>query len=205
MARIYSRYPLRNIGIDNWLGTSACLQCVEVDIDGTPLTLFNVHLQSLQLNTADRELYGSITRKPTTHKLENARYGMVAKLSTAMRERGYQAHKLRQYIDSIGGDNIIVTGDFNDIEDCYAQRVIEGKTLRSAFSSVGFGPTMTYNANRFYFNIDHILYGGSVKAMAYHVGKSRSSDHYPIIGTFAIKQSMKDETKASTRQSAQDM
>lgn len=183
---IWSRYPIDSISINQPSDPSGMFQCVKADIDGTPLILYNIHLQSIRLSNDDKALYGSLTRRPTTHKLENARYGMIAKLSAAMKERSIQAKMLRHAIDSIGGSNIIVAGDFNDIEDCHAQRVIEGSNLKSTFTTVGFGPTVTYYANRFYFNIDHILYGGDIKAIDYKCLRSRASDHYPVTGTFAL-------------------
>lgn len=183
---LLSKYPFDTIDVRQPDDPSAMFQCVRLNVDGTPVVLYNIHLQSIGLSTDDKALYGSITRHPTTDKLENARYGMIAKLSAAMKARSHQAIMLRHNIDSIGGPNIIVAGDFNDIEDCHAQRIIEGKTLESTFTSVGFGPTVTYYANRFYFNIDHILYGGNLKAMSYERGHGRSSDHYPVMGTFAL-------------------
>ncbi|MDE6450095.1 MAG: endonuclease/exonuclease/phosphatase family protein [Muribaculaceae bacterium] len=183
---IWSRYPLTNVMMTQPDDPSGMFMCAKVDINGSELTLYNVHLQSLGLSNTDKELYGSITRRPTTHKLETARNGLISKLSQAMKQRALQARSLRSQIDSIQGSNIIVAGDFNDIEDCYAQRLIEGKNLHSVFSTVGCGPTMTYYANRFFFNIDHILYGGGIQALGYHRGNSRASDHYPVSGTFTI-------------------
>lgn len=193
---IWSKYPMEKIDLVQPGDPTGMFMAARVDIDGSELTLYNIHLQSLGLSNTDKELYGSITRRPTTHKLENARYGLISKLSGAMKQRTVQAHQLRAQIDSIGGTGILVAGDFNDIEDCYAQRVIEGKTLHSTFTSVGCGPTMTYYANRFYFNIDHLLYGGNLQALGYHRGHSRASDHYPISGIFAIPgQSTTKETE----------
>ncbi len=189
---IWSRYPMEEVRMIQPEDPSGMFMCVKVDVKGTGLTLYNIHLQSLGLNNIDKELYGSITRRPTTDKLENARNGFISKLSHAMKRRAVQARSLRGQIDSIGGRNILVAGDFNDIEDCYAQRVIEGKTLHSTFATVGCGPTVTYYANRFYFNIDHILYGGDLQAIEYLRGESRASDHYPVCGVYAIPLKSKD-------------
>lgn len=194
---IWSKFPFDTLAMRQYPEASSMYQCARINIDGTPVTLYNVHLQSIGLSRDDKALYGSITRRPTTHKLENARSSMITKLSAAMRARALEAALLRQQIDSIGGSDIIVTGDFNDIEDCYAQRLIQGRTLRSAFTSAGFGPTVTYHDNRFYFNIDHILYGGRLKILEYERGRNRSSDHYSVCSTFALPVSTNAPTTAN--------
>lgn len=183
---IWSKYPLENIPMPATGDPTASFQCANVTIGSSTLTLYNIHLQSLGLSNADKRLYGTLTTSPTTVKLDEARYDLISKLSAAMKKRSRQAHQLRDIIDNNNSDNIIVAGDFNDIEDCYAQRVIQGNNLESTFTAVGVGPTVTYYADRFYFNIDHMLYGGKLIPLDYQCVKVRISDHYPVIGTYAI-------------------
>ena len=183
---LWSKFPAEAIELRQSGDESASFQCARVDVDGTQLSLYNLHLQSIGLSPDDKQLYTSLTRRPTAHKLENARYDLLSKLSAAMKARARQADLLRAQIDSIGGQNIIVAGDFNDIEDCHAQRVIEGKDLHSVYTSVGRGPSVTYYANRFYFNIDHVLYGSDIVPLSYSRPMARTSDHYPVIVNLAI-------------------
>lgn len=183
---VWSRYPITEIQLVQPEDPSAFFQGLKVEIDSFPVMLYNVHLQSIGLSPEDKKLYNSITRKVTSRKLEKAREGLLTKLSRAMKERAGQAVLLRQQMDSIGGTNILVAGDFNDIADCWSQREVMGQNLKSAFSTAGFGPTVTYYANRFYFNIDHILYSDSFTAVKYQRIKSLSSDHYPVLVTFSI-------------------
>lgn len=183
---LWSKFPFDTIAVRQSGDRTASFQAVRVDVGGTGLTIYNIHLQSIGLSNNDKQLYTSITRRPTAHRLETARYDLVTKLSAAMKARARQAALLREQIDSIGGAAIVVAGDFNDIEDCYAQRCIEGDNLRSVYTSVGRGPSLTYFANRFYFNIDHILYGGDIVPLSYRRPTPRTSDHYPVIATIAI-------------------
>ncbi len=155
-------------------------------VDSVPLNLYNIHLQSIGLSDDDKKLYGSLTRNVTSRKLEKARHGMLSKLSQAMKERAHQAIMLRNELDSVGGPNIIVAGDFNDISDCWTQRKIMGRDLKSAFTSAAVGPTVTYYANRFYFNIDHVLYSNNLQTIKYERLDSRASDHYPVLVTFSF-------------------
>ena len=52
--------------------------------------------------------------------------------------------------------------------------------MKDAYLEAGFGPLATYNAHNLYFNIDHILYRGKLKAVNFEKGNIKSSDHYPI-------------------------
>ncbi|MDE6086690.1 MAG: endonuclease/exonuclease/phosphatase family protein [Muribaculaceae bacterium] len=185
---VWSRYPITGIKLVQPEDPTAFFQCVNIEIENFPITLYNVHLQSIGLSPEDKKLYGSITRRVTSRKLEKARDGFLSKLSHAMKERAGQAVLLREQIDSIGGQNILVTGDFNDIADCWSQREVMGKDLKSAFTTAGLGPTVTYYANRFYFNIDHVLYSNGFTPVKYQRIKSLASDHYPVLVTFAIPQ-----------------
>lgn len=182
---VWSRFPLTSFDLDQPSSSSAYFQGIEVMVDSVPLTLYNIHLQSIGLSPDDKKLYGSLTRRITSSKLEHARTGMLAKLSAAMKERATQSIMLRQQIDSVGGSNIIVAGDFNDISDCWSQRTIMGDNLHSAFTSTAVGPTVTYYANRFYFNIDHVLYNNTMQAIKYERLPSRASDHFPVLVTFS--------------------
>jgi endonuclease/exonuclease/phosphatase (EEP) superfamily protein YafD len=56
--------------------------------------------------------------------------------------------------------------------------------FKDAYRQCGFGPEITYNANKLYFRIDHILYRGDMDAINIRRGKLKSSDHYPLLATF---------------------
>lgn len=183
---VYSKFPTDSIPIKQSGNETTSFQCVRVNVDGTPVILYNIHLQSLKLLSEDKKLYVDITKRPTRQRLEEARYDLLGKLTRAMKLRSGEAHLLRREIERIGGGNIIVAGDFNDIEGCYAQRVIEGKNLRSVYTAAGRGPAFTYNASRLYFNIDHVLCSNNIKPLSYKRGNIRSSDHYPVTATVGI-------------------
>ena len=56
--------------------------------------------------------------------------------------------------------------------------------MRSVFRTIATGPVITYHSDRFFFNIDHVLYQGDVTPVRYRRGSIKSSDHYPIYVTF---------------------
>ncbi len=152
---------------------------------GKSATLFNVHLQSFSLTKTDRELYRNLTDLQR-ESIQDVRTHLIHKLSVANVERARQAQVLMRLIRHYGGPDVIICGDFNDVATCYAIRTIEDAGFRSVYASLGFGPIATYNENRFYFGIDHILYRGSIVPLTIDKGTVRCSDHYPLKATLAI-------------------
>ncbi len=184
---IWSKYPIDTVRIAQYPDPSSMFMAADIDVNGYQLTVFNVHLQSLYLSDNDKELYYNITKGNISgSNTDSTTKSLVRKLSGAMKQRALQARLLRSQIDSLDRPNTIVVGDFNDIADCWAQRTIMGRNLRSTFSAVGFGPTISYNAFHFYFNIDHMLYGGDIRPLRIHRGRELSSDHYSVTATYAI-------------------
>ncbi|MDE6801691.1 MAG: endonuclease/exonuclease/phosphatase family protein, partial [Muribaculaceae bacterium] len=187
---MWSKFPIDTLRMEQYPDPSAFFSAADIDIDGYQLTVLNVHLQSLSLSNNDKELYYNLTvgnlATITDDRIDSTPENLVKKLSSAMEKRAEQAILLRSQIDSLGRSNILVAGDFNDIADCWAQRTIMGHDLKSTFSAVGLGPTISYNAFHFYFNIDHMLYGGDIRPLSIRRGRELSSDHYPVTATYAI-------------------
>lgn len=161
----------------------------KVNVNGKTLHIIGVHLESLRLTENDKALYRDITdiTKSTSHfnekKVEDVKSGILTKLATAFRVRAEQAKELRQYIDSVG-ENVILCGDFNDTPSSFAYNTIMGDDMSDAYKECGFGPTITFHHNRFYFRIDHVLYKGDFEAVRLQRGSQKSSDHYPLLTTF---------------------
>lgn len=183
---IWSKYPLQPIELRRPDDPSSDFMGADVDIDGYRLTVISVHLQSLDLSPDDKTAYVNFTMGQPSAVENGAGADIFHKLTAAMRIRAGQALLLRSQIDSLARPNIIVAGDFNDINDCWAQRTIMGRDIRNTYTAVGFGPTISYHADRFYFNIDHILYGGDIRPLSIKRGSHRSSDHYSVTATYAI-------------------
>lgn len=183
---IYSRYPLTPVALRQPNSEYAVLSAAVADIEGHPTLLVSVHLQSIGLNDDDKELFRDLTEGEVEgrRKISRVKRQLLGKLSYAFKERAKQARLLRQQIDSLAIENVIVAGDFNDITGCFALRELCRDDFRNAFTDAGCGPTVTYHANRFYFHIDHIVYRGKMKAVGYQRGDCDASDHYPITVTF---------------------
>ncbi len=186
---VLSKYPIMNIPVKITKEDQGDMAVYRTNVKGHPLTIINVHLQSIGLTVSDKELFLELTSLSVDESLSRIRSQLVSKLYDAYLQRARQARLLRSYIDRIGG-NIILCGDFNDIPGCYALRTIEGGTMRDAYLETAIGPKITYNANNFYFRIDHVLYQGDLDAVSVVRGDIPSSDHYPLLTTFVWKEDL---------------
>lgn len=179
---LLSKYPVKYIPVNIADTQSFHAECYEVDINGKIITIVNVHLQSIGLNSEDKNLYRQLTDGGSV-SMDTVKHTLLHKLKVAFKARARQAIKLRHFINELRGP-VIVCGDFNDIPGCYAQRALMGHDMRDAYRDAALGPAITYHDNRFYFRIDHILYRG-VSPLKVKVRANGFSDHYPVVGTFS--------------------
>lgn len=184
---LLSRYQARQVPTPqpDW-GTGKYAAYI-LDVEGHELLVINCHLQSIGLTPDDKEAYRELTDKelrPTRKELSQVKSDVMPKLLSAFKTRAQQARHIKQFIDSMSIKNVLLMGDFNDVAGSYAYRTIRSCGLKDAYAQTAFGPTITYNASRFYFHIDQILYRGDLRAVSIWRGKSRSSDHYPVSATF---------------------
>ncbi|MDE6397579.1 MAG: endonuclease/exonuclease/phosphatase family protein [Muribaculaceae bacterium] len=149
--------------------------------------LIGTHLCSIGLTTDDKELYGELTRGQgltDRDEIKAVKNDLLSKLADANEARGTQAKKVVSLIDSLGINNVIVAGDFNDVPGCFGYRLLEKEGLRAVYPQVGCGYKMTFHADRFYFMIDHIFVRGNFVPWSIKRGDLKSSDHYPQLVTF---------------------
>lgn len=155
----------------------------KININGHHLLVINVHLMSFLLSEKERKIVTGI------HSIEDAREsvvefkGMRQKFHRGFKKRKKDVDILRKTIDKLKG-NIIICGDFNDVPESYAYRLLRGTDLKDAYVETGFGPLVTYNQHAFWFHLDQMLYRGDLKALNIRKGKTKVSDHYPVIAEF---------------------
>lgn len=160
-----------------------------VDVYGTKVTIFGLHLCSIGLTRDDKDLYRDLTRGQvdTNHELGQIKSELLKKLAVANAQRAQQVQQLQGMIRKYGGENTIVCGDFNDVPGCYALRRLEDMGFEQSWPRVGLGYMYTYNRERMYFSIDHILSRGLWQPWTMQRGDLTSSDHYPLTVTFVEK------------------
>ncbi|MDE6278185.1 MAG: endonuclease/exonuclease/phosphatase family protein [Muribaculaceae bacterium] len=188
---LLSKYPVDEIRLDQRrkeFGGDIAAYRVNID-DTTAITFFNLHLQSLGLTAHDKNIYRDLTDGKARKKseLKEIKNSLLAKVAAANVARAEQADKIARYIELFGGPNVIVCGDFNDAVGSYTIRRLARLKLREVYPEVGFGPIVTYNARRFYFGIDHILWRGNLRPLSLEKGTIPSSDHFPLTAVFEIE------------------
>jgi len=190
---LLSKYPAEVIhtGSKNLRGKE--IAAVRLNIEGTMVTLFNVHLQCYQLSHDDKSLFKQITtiKDPTgdssiKESARNVKSQLISKIQKAAEERADDCERLCRYVEHFGGPNVIIAGDFNDVPGCYTLRRLADFNFKQVYPEVSFGPMITFNRDRFYFRIDHILYRGALTPLRLNRGDIIWSDHYPLLATFAI-------------------
>lgn len=189
---IYSKYPIEPIRL-SFADKSGegLISAYRVNVEGTPITIFNVHLQSIGLTDDDKSLYMELTdikdlKVTTKEQIKEAKSQLLSKLAAANLKRAEQIDKLVIAIRQIGGPNVIVCGDFNDVPGSYALRELVDCGLKQVYSEVCMGPTITFYVNRFYFRIDHVLYRGAFNPVRQQRGDVKYSDHYPVLTRFLL-------------------
>ncbi|MDE6853501.1 MAG: endonuclease/exonuclease/phosphatase family protein [Muribaculaceae bacterium] len=185
---VMSKFPLTPVHLDispEFKGGS--VSCYRIHLPSEKMvTLFNVHLASMNMNSEDTIAYKRITGLEKT-SLRFIKNELLRKVSTASVVRARMSQQLMRYIRLYGGPNVIVSGDFNDVPGCYTIRQLADAGFHSAYVETGFGPMSTFNGGRMYFCIDHTLYRGSLEPVRTTRGDIRSSDHYPVLTEFYVK------------------
>ena len=188
---LLSKYPAKLIpnGKKTLAGNEIAI--FQLKVEGLPITLINVHLQSYGLTDDDKHFYREITElnpgeEGIKKDLMNVKSQLLRKIQYAAELRAEDAERLGEYIRRFGGPNVILVGDFNDVPGCYTLRRMRDFDMKQVYEEVGFGPMITYYDNRFYFRIDHMLYRGSLEPLNIKRSSHDSSDHSPLIATFGI-------------------
>lgn len=159
--------------------------------DGTAINVIGVHLSSFHLENSERKVFKEMTtpEKVKPGYIKDIRNEFIPKIIAATQEHTHQIIVLKRILQKFGGENTIVCGDFNDPVGSYPLYYLEEYcNMKQVYSEVGFGPMITYNANHFFFRIDHILYRGkNLAPYSMKRGNIKASDHYPVMATFIVK------------------
>lgn len=184
---IYSKYPADRVEMpvvgykgDGWVGA-------EVAVGADTLLIVNVHLTPFKLSDSDKKAYLGFTEGERGENWKGEAKTLYQKVARSFISRRAQINTITHQIDSLGYKNVIVCGDFNDVPNSHAVRLMARGKMRSAFATAAFGPMITYYYNRFYFLIDHILYEGGISPLSLTRGSVKSSDHYPLYFTFQLR------------------
>lgn len=185
--KVFSKYPIiyeKGYSYINGNFDPRRYTFYKVKIDDRTLTLINVHLMSYVLSDQERQVIsGFKSLSGARQSVGELKGSIYSKLDFAFKKRKEDARILRETIDHMKGP-MVICGDFNDVPESYAWRLLKGDDLKDAYAETGFGPMITYNAHAFWFHLDQILYRGPLRALWVKKGTLKASDHYPLTAEF---------------------
>lgn len=184
---LLSKFPATSIRLSQSTAfpESGEIAAYAIEIHGQRVAVYNVHMCSIGLSREDKAIYRDLTGLKGD-SVSVAMSTFTDKIEAAAAKRASQVQALVEDIRKTGGTNVVVCGDFNDVPGCYAIHQLEDVELQDAWSQVGLGYCHTYNRNRFYFRIDHVLWRGQMQVKSMQRDKPLYSDHYPLLTTFVF-------------------
>lgn len=185
--QVFSKYPIKEVKrFEKFLHYS-------IKTPWGMLNLINVHLPSYTLSEKERLVMSEILSIKNSKKgVDELKGSIRSKVNEGFRYRAMVAEELAEYIKTINGP-LIVAGDFNDVPESWAYRMVRSTGLKDAYIDTSFGPLITYNRHGFYFHLDQILYRPDpLRALKVKKGNIKSSDHYPLIAEFEWETNQQD-------------
>ncbi len=170
-----TRYPVVNMGEIRFDGSRNISIYTDVLIDSDTVRIFNIHLQSYQL---DLHKYSFIEAGVDNEKDLTDMRDMGSRLKRGFQQRASQVDKIREYIDD-SPYHVIVCGDFNDTPASYSYQQMR-KGLKDAFIRSGSGVGRTYIGKLPSFRIDYIFHSTGFESYNFQTYDYRNSDHLPI-------------------------
>jgi endonuclease/exonuclease/phosphatase family metal-dependent hydrolase len=163
---IYSKFPIINKGSLNLEHTSNNIIFADVVRKKDTIRVYNLHLQSLQLNTS-KENFGQADSEK-----------LVARLKERFKKQAEQTEIFLAHEKGFKGKKI-VAGDFNNT--CYSWVYNQiSKDKKDAFLEAGSGFGKTFNY-WFPMRIDFIFTDENAVINQFNSFSEKNSDHFPIL------------------------
>lgn len=175
-----SKYPI--FSVENLQFNSSSNGCSKYRIlhEGDTIVVYNCHLQSNGLNGEHKSAYEQMLTNPKEQIRSQETKELIKKLRDSAAKRAAQTDIVMADMEKETSPYIIVCGDFNDSPVSYTCNRLK-EQLDDAYTMSGNGPGISYNRNRLYYRIDHIMHSPQFKSYKCTVDRSiKVSDHYPI-------------------------
>jgi endonuclease/exonuclease/phosphatase family metal-dependent hydrolase len=170
-----TRYPIVNMDEIRFENSKNITIYTDLLIGSDTVRVFNVHLQSYQIDTRK---YSFIESGVDDEKDLDDMREVGARFKKGFQLRAQQARKIREYINN-SPYHVLVCGDFNDPPASYAYRQLR-KGLNDAFVESGSGIGRTYVGKLPSFRIDYILHSQGFESYNFKTYDFVNSDHLPV-------------------------
>lgn len=164
---IFSKYSIINNGEIKFDNTSNKAIYVDVLKDGDTLRIYNVHFQSMQINS------------DVNHLSEQKTEFLVKRIGSKFEMQQEQAEIVLKHQKQCTYKKVIL-GDFNNTAYSYIYKQFKNETFSDAFELTGNGFGKTYDFKLFPLRIDFILLSEELKATEFKNYNQKYSDHYPV-------------------------
>jgi endonuclease/exonuclease/phosphatase family metal-dependent hydrolase len=164
---IFSKYRIINKGEIKFKNTSNKAIYVDVLKDSDTLRIYDVHLQSMQINSDMNHL-----------SEQNTEY-LVKRIGDKFEMQQEQVETIIAHQEQCSYKKIIL-GDFNNTAYSYVYKQFKKAAYSDAFELSGNGFGKTFDFKLFPLRIDFILLSKDFKATEFKNYSSKFSDHYPI-------------------------
>lgn len=171
-----TRYPIINMNEIRFENSRNITIYTDVLIGKDTVRIFNVHLQSYQI---DPSRY-NIIESPGINEQQDLKEmrEMGSKFKQAFALRAEQVREISKYIDE-SPYHVLVCGDFNDTPASFSYRTLR-RGLKDAFVCSGKGIGRTYIGHLPSFRIDNIFHSRGFESYNFQTYDLRLSDHLPI-------------------------
>jgi len=181
-----TRYPIVNMGEIRFEKSRNITIYTDVIIQKDTFRIFNVHLQSYQIDPNKYSIIDSLGVNQEKD-LKEVRE-MSVKFKKAFQMRAEQVREIKKYMYESPYE-VIVCGDFNDTPVSFSYQQLRGD-LTDAFVSSGKGVGRTYIGKLPSFRIDNIFHGAKFESYNFQTYDFRLSDHLPISCELVIKKDL---------------
>jgi endonuclease/exonuclease/phosphatase family metal-dependent hydrolase len=172
----FTRYPIIKMGEIRYEKSANMAIFTDVLIDSDTVRIFNVHLQSYQIDPRKYDIIDSPGIDEEKDIKEIREIG--GKLKKAFQSRAGQVREIREVIEKTRYP-VIICGDFNDTPVSYTYQQLRGD-FNDAFVGSGKGFGRTYIGKLPSYRIDNIFYSDDFKSYNFQAFDFRASDHLPV-------------------------
>ncbi len=169
-------YPIIKMQEIRFENTGNMAIYTDILIDDDTVRVFNVHLQSYQIDPRKYDIIDSPGIDEEKDVKEIREIG--GKLKRAFQRRAEQVRDIRKIIDSTPYP-VIICGDFNDTPVSYTYEQLRSD-LNDAYVSSGKGFVRTYIGKMPSYRIDNIFYSNFFESYNFQADDFQASDHLPV-------------------------